>query len=49
VVRGQCHQTVDAPIPIIVSFSLDELLSSPENKALVWQDLLLAKQLLNAN
>lgn len=46
VVRGQVHQIIN--IPIIVSFGLNELLSSPDDKALVWQDLLLAKQLLNA-
>lgn len=48
VARGQVvHQIVN--VPIIVSFSLNELLLSPDNKALVWQDLLLAKQFLNAD
>jgi DNA polymerase III psi subunit len=46
VVRGQNHQTLDVAISTVVSFSLDELLASPENKALVWQDLQLAKQAL---
>ncbi|MBL1319812.1 MAG: DNA polymerase III subunit psi [Methylophaga sp.] len=48
VVRGKSHQTSDTPISTVISFDLDELLSSPEKKALVWQDLLLVKQLLNA-
>ena len=46
--RGQSHQTVDGSISTLVSFSLDEVLASPENKAFVWQDLQLAKQVLNA-
>ena len=47
-IRGEKHQTLDASIPTIVSYSLDELLDFPERKALVWDDLLLAKQVLNA-
>jgi len=49
VIRGQSHQTLDAPTTTVVSFSLGELLKSPELKALVWQDLLLAQKILNAS
>ncbi|MFW5425897.1 MAG: DNA polymerase III subunit psi [Methylophagaceae bacterium] len=47
-VRGTQHKMLDTQVPTIVSFSLDELLVSPENKILAWQDLQLAKQILNA-
>ena len=44
--RGSVHQALNSQITTVISFSLDELLASPANKALVWQDLLLAKQAL---
>ena len=47
-IRGQEHLTLEASIPTVVSYSLDEILASPEYKARVWGDLLLAKQVLNA-
>ena len=46
VIRGSVHQTLNSQISTVVSFSLDELLENPENKALAWQDLQLAKQAL---
>jgi DNA polymerase III psi subunit len=49
IVRGKSHQTLDADILTVVSYSLEELLASPDNKASVWQDLLLAKQILDAS
>jgi len=48
VIRGEPHRTVNSEISTVVSFSLNELLSSPQNKALAWHDLQLAKELLNA-
>jgi DNA polymerase len=33
-------------LPLIATFDLDQLISSPKNKALFWQDLLLAKSVL---
>lgn len=48
VTRGQTHQTLDNAVSTVVSYSLDELLVSPEHKASAWDDLLLAKQILNA-
>jgi len=44
--RGAIHQAFNTQITTVVSFSLDELLASPVNKALAWQDLQLAKQAL---
>ena len=44
--RGAIHQALSTNITTVVSFSLDELLTSPMNKALAWQDLQLAKQAL---
>ncbi|MFW5451878.1 MAG: DNA polymerase III subunit psi [Methylophagaceae bacterium] len=41
--RGQTHQTLRSQLTTVISSSLDELLSSPENKAFVWQDLQLVK------
>ena len=41
--REKTHQTLTAQINTVFSFSLTELLQSPENKALAWQDLKLAK------
>lgn len=46
VIRGSVHQTLNSQISTVVSFGLDELLENPENKALAWQDLQLAKQAL---
>jgi len=45
--RDAVHQTLNSQISTVVSFSLAELLASPENKALAWQDLQLAKQALS--
>jgi len=36
----------DEEIPVIASFDLDQLLAKPRDKALLWQDLLLAKSVL---
>lgn len=36
----------DEEIPVIASFDLDQLLTKPKDKALLWQDLLLAKSVL---
>jgi DNA polymerase len=36
----------DEEIPVIASFDLTQLLASPKDKALLWQDLLLAKSVL---
>lgn len=47
--RGECIQLFEKALQAVVSFSLDELLNSPENKALAWQDLLLAKQIIDAS
>ncbi len=47
VMRGQIHKMLDTSIATMVSFSLDELLAAPENKALAWQDLQLVRHLLN--
>lgn len=44
--RDTVHQTLNPQISTVVSFSLAELLDSPENKALAWQDLQLAKRAL---
>jgi DNA polymerase len=33
-------------LPLIATFDLNQLISSPKNKALFWQDLLLAKSVL---
>ncbi len=43
VIRGQIHQTLRSQLTTVISFSLEDLLNSPENKALVWQDLQLVK------
>ena len=48
VVRGTSHTTVNPQISTVLSLSLDELITSPQNKVLAWQDLQLAKQILNA-
>ena len=48
VVRGKPHEPLNVQLATVVSFSLDEMLISPEKKALVWQDLQLAKQILDA-
>ncbi len=48
VIRGQQHQTLQESISTVVSFRLDEILASPAHKALAWDDLLLAKRVLNA-
>jgi uracil-DNA glycosylase len=48
VIRGTLHKTVNSQISTVVSLSLDELIASPQNKALAWQDLQLAKQILDA-
>ena len=45
-VRGAIHQTLASQLATVVTFSLDELLTSPENKALAWQDLQLAQRAL---
>jgi uracil-DNA glycosylase len=37
----------DEEIPVIASFDLAQLLAKPKDKALLWQDLLLAKSVLN--
>jgi DNA polymerase len=36
----------DEEIPVIVSFDLAQLVAKPKDKALLWQDLLLAKSVL---
>lgn len=36
----------DEEIPVIASFDLNQVLSQPKTKALLWQDLLLAKSVL---
>lgn len=41
--RGEVHQTLSSGVVTVVSFSLKELLESPERKVLAWQDLQLAK------
>ena len=43
--RGKRHQIPPSQLNTIVSFGLTELLQSPEHKALVWQDLKLAKSI----
>ena len=42
--RGKIHQVLDSQFTAVVSFGLEELLKTPENKAQAWQDLKLAKQ-----
>jgi DNA polymerase len=37
----------DEEIPVIASFDLAQLLTKPKDKALLWQDLLLAKSVLS--
>ena len=37
----------DEEIPVIASFDLAQLVAKPKDKALLWQDLLLAKSVLN--
>jgi len=44
--RDLIHQTLNTNIKTVVSFSLNELLENPVNKALAWHDLQLAKQAL---
>ncbi|NOQ93954.1 MAG: hypothetical protein GQ547_04870, partial [Methylophaga sp.] len=44
IIRGSTHKTLDQKITTVVSFSLSELLTKPEKKALAWQDLQLAKR-----
>jgi len=36
----------DEEVPVIASFDLAQLLAKPKDKALLWQDLLLAKSML---
>ena len=36
----------DGEIPVIASFDLAQLVAKPKDKALLWQDLLLAKSVL---
>jgi DNA polymerase len=36
----------DEEVPVIASFELNEVLTKPKNKALLWQDLLLARSVL---
>ena len=36
----------DEEIPVIASFDLNQILAKPKDKALLWQDLLLAKSVL---
>ena len=45
--RGEIQLILPSQINTIVSLSLDELLTKPENKALAWQDLQLIKQALS--
>jgi DNA polymerase len=33
-------------IPVVATFDLNQLVSKPKDKALLWQDLLLAKSVL---
>ena len=47
VTRGSPHNMLTSQISTVVSMSIDEILASPENKYLAWQDLLLAKKSLN--
>lgn len=44
--RGSVYHVLNSQITTVISFSLDELLANPANKALAWQDLKLAKQTL---
>jgi len=44
--RDSIHQTLNSNIKTVVSFSLNELLANPANKALAWHDLQLAKRAL---
>jgi DNA polymerase len=37
----------DEEIPVIASFDLAQLIAKPKDKALLWQDLLLAKSVLH--
>ena len=37
--QGKVHKTIDLRFNTVVSIDLDELLVSPEKKALAWQDL----------
>lgn len=48
VIRGKSHQALGNSISAVVSFSLEQLLTSPEDKALAWRDLQLLKNILNA-
>ena len=41
--RNEAHAILRAKLITVVSFSLENLLQSPENKVLAWQDMLLAK------
>jgi uracil-DNA glycosylase len=36
----------DEEIPVIATFDINQLIAQPQNKALLWQDLLLAKSVL---
>lgn len=48
VIRGKSHQTFGNSVSAVVSFSLEQLLTSPTDKALAWRDLQLLKNTLNA-
>ena len=43
--RNEAHAISPSQLATVVSFSLENLLQSPENKVLAWQDLQLAKNI----
>jgi len=47
--RGQLYSFGDAGIPVVVTYHPAYLLRSPEQKRKVWQDLLVAKRLLEGH
>jgi len=45
--RGQVHSLNDGQVPVIVTYHPAYLLRSPSQKQKVWQDLCLARQIVN--
>ena len=46
--RGVVLEVIGQEIPLVASFDLAHLLSKPKDKALAWQDLLLARSVLQS-